>query len=82
MEELVNFVLRSIAEHPDEVRVNTVEGKASVLFELDLADSDRARLVADERALLESVQAVVSASAGRRKAVIELLDHEAASSEE
>lgn len=82
MQGLIDFVLRSVAEHPDQVQVNSVEGKASMLFELDVADSDRARLLADERALLESIQVVVSASSGRRKAVIELLDHEADSAEE
>lgn len=82
MEGLVGFVLRSIAEQPDQVQVNTVEGKASVLYEVDLAESDRERLLADDSALLGAVQAVISASAGKRKAVLELLDHEAASDEE
>lgn len=74
MEQLVGFMLRSIATEPDAIGINVVEGKASVLYEVVVADADRARLFADDRALLRSVQAVLSASAGRRKAIIEIVD--------
>ena len=82
MKPLVDFVLGSIALHPDQVQVNAIEGQASILFEVSLHDEDKARLQADDRALLGAVQAVLSASSGRRKAVIDLIDAGASSEEE
>ncbi len=74
MQPLVDFMLRSVATEPDQLAINPVEGKASVLYEVVLADADRDRLFADDKALLHSVQAVLSASSGRRRAIIEIVD--------
>lgn len=82
MQDLVGFTLRSIVEDPDQVRINVVEGAASVLFEVEVSDRDRSRLLADESALLQSVQAVLSASSGRQKAVLDLIGRDGRSSEE
>lgn len=82
MRDLVEFALRSVIDHPDQLVLNTVEGEASLLFEVELADSDRARLVADDRALLSSIQAVLSASSGRQKAVLDLRGPADAASDE
>ena len=82
MLELVDFALKAVADSPDQVSINTVEGKASLLFEVEVADGDRERLLADDRALLGSIQAVLSASSGRQKAVLDLLEPGAAASDE
>ncbi|MCB9779171.1 MAG: hypothetical protein H6742_11460 [Alphaproteobacteria bacterium] len=82
MEQLVDFLLRSVATQPDDVRVNMVDGRASILFEVDVADADRERFLADDRALLQAMQAVLGASAGRKKAVLDLLEPGASFSEE
>ncbi len=82
MDGLVDFMIRSVATQPDQVSINTVEGDASVLFEVSLSDDDRARLLADDKSLLQSVQAVLSASSGRRRAVLELAGDAAPSDQE
>lgn len=82
MLDLVEFALKAVVDSPDQISIHTVEGKASLLFEVEVADDDRERLLADDRALLGSIQAVLSASSGRRKAVLDLLEPGAAASEE
>lgn len=82
MRELVEFALKSVVDHPDQVAVSVVEGKSALLFEVDLAEDDRQRLLAHDRALLGSVQAVLSASSGRQKAVLDLRGPADSSSEE
>jgi predicted RNA-binding protein YlqC (UPF0109 family) len=70
--DLVEFALKSVVAQPDQVSVSVVEGSASLLFEVEVAEGDRQRLLAHDRALLGSVQAVLSASSGRQKAVLDL----------
>lgn len=82
MRELVEFALKSVVTHPDQVSVSVVEGSASLLFEVDVAEDDRQRLLAHDRALLGSVQAVLSASSGRQKAVLDLRGPSSDSDEE
>jgi predicted RNA-binding protein YlqC (UPF0109 family) len=82
--DLVDYMVRSLARDEDAVRVNVVEGEASMLYEVDLSDADRARLLANDSALLHAMRQVLSAAGGRHKAVLELVaDHgEEAAAEE
>mgnify|MGYP003337407860 FL=1 len=53
---------------------STVEGEASILLELSVAPSDLARVKGPEGETLRAIRAVLSAAAGRRKAVLELVE--------
>lgn len=77
MTELVSYVVKSIVGQPDEVQINEVAGEASVLIELDVADEDRARLTADDGALLASIQQVLAIAGGDRKPVLDLVSRDA-----
>ena len=77
MTELVSYVVKSIVGQPDEVKINEVAGEASVLIELDVADEDRARLTADDGALLASIQQVLAIAGGDRKPVLDLVSRDA-----
>jgi len=79
---LVDHVVRGLVRHPDEVRLNTVEGEASVLVELSVAPDDLARVKGPNGDTLRAIRTVLSASAGRRKAVLELIEPNAARDEE
>lgn len=74
MKALVDHVVRGLVKHPDELRINTVEGEASILLELSVAPSDLARVKGPDGETLRALRAVISAAAGRRKAVLELIE--------
>lgn len=82
MKALVDHVVRGLVKNPDAVRLNTVEGDASVLIELSVAPEDVARVKGPNGDTLRAIRTVLSASAGRRKAVLELLEPNAARDEE
>lgn len=74
MKALVDHVVRGLVKHPDEIRINTVEGEASILLELSVDPSDLARVKGPDGETLRALRAVISAAAGRRKAVLELIE--------
>ncbi|MFN7144776.1 MAG: KH domain-containing protein [Myxococcota bacterium] len=74
MKALVDHVVRGLVSKPDEMRLNTVEGEASVLIELSVAPEDVARVKGPDGDTLRAIRTVLSASAGRRKAVLELVE--------
>ncbi|MDP2317248.1 MAG: KH domain-containing protein [Pseudomonadota bacterium] len=82
MKAVVDHLVRGLVRNPDAVRLNTVEGEASVLIELTVAPEDVARIKGPEGDTLRAIRTVLSASAGRRKAVLELLEPGASSGEE
>ncbi len=73
MTELVRFLVEGVVRHPEAVVVNAREGDASVLIELEVDPSDLARVNGPDGATLRAIRQVLSASAGQRKAILELV---------
>jgi predicted RNA-binding protein YlqC (UPF0109 family) len=83
MQDLVFHLVRPIVSHPDDVKVQVVEGEATVMLELSVHPEDRERVQGDNGRTLRSIRNVLSAAAGRRKATLDLVDeHARASGEE
>lgn len=77
MKQLVEYVVRGLVAHPDSVHVNAVEGESSLLLELTVDPADAARVHGADGETLRALRTVLSASAGRRRAVLEFVDPEA-----
>ena len=77
MTDLVRHLLDPVIAHPDDVRVQLVEGEAAVVVEVVMHPSDRERLEADGARLLRAIRNVLSAAAGRRKATLDLVEADA-----
>lgn len=71
---LVEHLVRGLVRHPDQVKVNAVEGEAAVLLELAVAPDDVGAVKGPQGDTLRAIRAVLSAAAGRRKAVLELIE--------
>lgn len=82
VDELVTFLARGLVDNPDQVRVSKVEGDATVMLELSVAPEDLELIRGDHGETLRHLKAVVSASSGRRKAILELMDGKGGSSDE
>ena len=82
MKALVEHLVKHIVSRPEQVRVNAVEGEASLLLELSVHPADLAAVKGAEGQTIAAVRTVLSAAAGRRKAVLELVEPSAGGSEE
>jgi len=71
---LVEHLVRGVVSHKDDVRVNVVEGEASLLLELSVNEADVAAVQGADGETLQALRTVVSSSSGRRKAVLELVE--------
>ena len=82
MEDLVTYIVRGLVDNPDDVQVNTIEGDSTVILELSVNEEDRDLVLGEDEETLVHLKAVLSASAGRRKAVLEMVDSPTSSSDE
>jgi predicted RNA-binding protein YlqC (UPF0109 family) len=82
MQGLIDYMVRSIAQHPDGISIAAHEGDASLFLELDVHPEDRDLLQADDGALLEAMKQILTAAGGKRKAVLELVGVAADATEE
>ena len=82
MSELVRFLVKHLVRYPDAVRVNEVQGEASILLELAVDAADVELVKGPDGETLRAIRTVLSAASGRRKAVLELIEPSNDSSEE
>ncbi len=82
MQDLVQYMVKSVVRHADDVALSVTEGDASVLFELSVHDEDAALLNHDDGRLLAAMRQILAASSGSRRGVLELVGDTDAAAEE
>jgi predicted RNA-binding protein YlqC (UPF0109 family) len=75
MRALVEFMARGLSEHPEEVSVTPVEGKASVIFELRVASSDMGKIIGKDGRVAKAMRTLlkVAATKERKRAILEIV---------
>jgi predicted RNA-binding protein YlqC (UPF0109 family) len=81
MQELVEYIVKPLVSHPEDVNVTEIEGDASVLLELRLNPADFDAIRGEDNNRLRAIQQVLSAAGGDRKPVLDLIESEAAAEE-
>ncbi len=74
--ELVEFVVKSLVDAPDEVSVNVIEGEKSTILELKVAQEDVGKVIGKQGRIAKAIRTILSASATRdgKRASLEILD--------
>ena len=74
--ELVEFMVRSLVDQPEEVTVNVIEGEKSTILELHVAEGDIGKVIGKQGRIAKAIRTILSASATRdgKRAVLEILD--------
>ncbi len=76
MKELLEFLARSLVDHPDQVRVEETESAGGVLLRLTVAKEDVGKVIGKQGRIARAIRTVVKASAVKdgRQATIEIVD--------
>ena len=74
--ELVEFMVRSLVDQPEEVSVNVIEGEKSTILELHVAEGDVGKVIGKQGRIAKAIRTILSASATKdgKRAVLEILD--------
>jgi predicted RNA-binding protein YlqC (UPF0109 family) len=72
--QLVEFLVGGLVQDPGAVAVHEVAGESSTLLELTVAPADIERVKGPGGDTLRALRTVLSAAAGQRKAVLELIE--------
>ena len=82
MEALIEYLIKPLTTHPDDVQISSVEGSASILLELRVNPEDVGAVRGEDNNRFRAIQQILSASGGSRKPVLELIESNAAGAEE
>ena len=74
--ELIEFIVRSLVDEPDQVTVNVIEGEKSTILELHVAESDIGKVIGKQGRIAKAIRTILSASAtkGGKRAVLGIFD--------
>ncbi len=74
--ELVEFIVKSLVDVPEEVSVNVIEGERSTILELHVAQEDVGKVIGKQGRIAKAIRTILSASATKdgKRATLEILD--------
>jgi uncharacterized protein len=64
--ELVEYIVKTLVDYPDQVSVSEMEGQSAVNLELRVADSDMGRVIGKGGRVINSIRALVQVLAAKR----------------
>lgn len=65
LKELVEHIAKSLADHPEQVRVEEVPDERGSVLELHVAESDMGRVIGKKGKTAQAIRAVLSAASTR-----------------
>lgn len=76
MKDLVEYIAKSLVDHPESVNVNVVEGSSMTVLELTVADGDMGRVIGKGGRVVNAVRSLVDVAAARQntRATLEIVD--------
>jgi len=76
VKELLEFLARSLVDHPEQVRVEETESSDGVLLRLTVAKEDVGKVIGKQGRIARAIRTVVKASAVKdgKQATVEIVD--------
>lgn len=76
MKELVEYVVKSVVDFPDQVQIAEVDEGSATVLELSVANSDMGRVIGKSGRVINSIRAIVQVLAAKqgKRVTLELLE--------
>ena len=75
MDKLVEFIAKSLVDHPENVKVTTREEDDSVIIELVVDPEDTGKVIGKQGRIAKAIRAIVNAASinDEKKVVVDIL---------
>ena len=74
--ELVEYMVKSLVDHPDQAEIQEVEGEKSTILELRVTKEDIGKVIGKHGRIARAIRTIINASATKsgKRVVLEILD--------
>ena len=74
--ELVEYMVKSLVDSPEDVEIHEVEGEKSTILELKVKKEDIGKVIGKHGRIARAIRTILNASATKlgKKVVLEILD--------
>lgn len=78
MKELIEYIVKSLVENPDQVTINETQGEQISIIEVKVAGTDMGKVIGKEGKIANAIRTVAKAAAGKeqRRVNVEFLSKE------
>ena len=77
LKEFIEYVVKSVVDKPDEVRIKEISGELAVLYELWVDKRDMGKVLGKHGSTIVAIRTLlraVSKSAGKKRVTLEVLE--------
>lgn len=76
MKELIEYIAKSLVDHPDSVKVTEVEGERTSVIELSVVKEDLGKVIGKQGKTARAMRTILSAASTKEKkrAILEIIE--------
>jgi predicted RNA-binding protein YlqC (UPF0109 family) len=76
MKELVEYIAKSLVDHPDSVKVTEVEGERTSVIELSVVKEDLGKVIGKQGKTARAMRTILSAASTKEKkrTILEIIE--------
>ncbi len=76
MKELVEFIVKSLVDHPGDIHITEVDGERTVIFELRCHTEDVGKVIGKNGKTVGAIRTLLSTAAARqnKRAMLEVVE--------
>ena len=78
MKELIEYVVKSVVDFPENVNVTQIDGESTVVFELRVRQEDVGKVIGKKGRTINAIRTILNATAAKVKmrAMLEIVEEE------
>ncbi len=65
-QDLVEYIVKSLVDNPEDVRVTEVEGASSIVLEVTVADIDVGRVIGKKGRVINAIRTIMQVQGARQ----------------
>jgi predicted RNA-binding protein YlqC (UPF0109 family) len=76
MKELIDYIVRAIVDHPEQVTVSEIEGNQTSVLELKVAKEDLGKVIGKQGRTARALRTILGAASAKNKkrSVLEIIE--------
>ncbi len=76
MKDFIEYIVKALVEHPDQVEVSEVPGTRTTVYELRVGQGDLGKVIGKNGQTAKSIRTILTAVSARqgKRAVLEILE--------
>ncbi len=77
MKEFVEYIVKRLVDHPDDVKITQIDSEKTTILELQVKEGDLGKVIGKSGRTAKAIRTLLTASAaksGQKRAILEIIE--------